>query len=122
MTTYTPIEDYGVVGNLETCALVSDEGSVDWLPVPDMESPSAFASILDAERGGSFRIAPVGDFDSEQRYVSRTNVLETRFRTTSGVAVVTDFMPVRSEYPGPVPERALYRKVACVDGTVDLAG
>ncbi|MFC4358283.1 glycoside hydrolase family 15 protein [Halobium salinum] len=121
MTTYTPIERYGFVGNLETCALVSDEGSVDWLPVPHLESPSLFASILDAERGGSFEISPVGDYDSEQRYVDQTNVLETRFRTTSGVVVVTDFMPVKNEYPAAVPERALYRKVTCVEGAMDLA-
>jgi GH15 family glucan-1,4-alpha-glucosidase len=120
MTAYTPLERYGIVGNMETCALVSDEGSVDWLPVPHLESPSLFAAMLDADRGGSFRIAPAVDFESEQRYLERTNVLETRFRTAGGTAVVTDFMPVRSQYPVATPEEALYRKVTCVEGAVDL--
>jgi GH15 family glucan-1,4-alpha-glucosidase len=121
MTTYTPIERYGIVGNMETCALVGEDGSVDWLPIPHLESPSLFTALLDAEGGGSLRIAPADDFDSEQRYVDGTNVLETRFRTGDGSVVVTDFMPVRNQYPAGTPERTLYREVTCVEGTVDVA-
>ncbi|MFW6382573.1 MAG: trehalase-like domain-containing protein, partial [Haloferacaceae archaeon] len=76
---YPPIQDYGLVGNLETAALVAPDGSVDWFPFPHVESPSIFAAILDADRGGQFRIGPAGGEAGAQRYLDGTNVLETRF-------------------------------------------
>jgi len=117
-TAYTPIEDYGIVGNLETCALVSREGSVDWFPFPHVESPSVLGAILDGEDGGRFRIAPAGAFDASQAYLERTNVLETTFETDTGRATVTDFLPPAGEVDH--PKKVLYRKVACAEGTVDL--
>ncbi|WP_227355383.1 glycoside hydrolase family 15 protein [Haladaptatus salinisoli] len=116
MTRYLPLKRYGIVGNLETSALVSDEGSVDWLPFPHVESPSVFAKILDAEDGGRFQLCPSKPFDSGQSYLVRTNVLRTSFETDSGTVNVLDFMPVWEDGR----ERALYRKVDGVEGSVDL--
>ena len=121
MTTngYPPIEAYGLLGNLETCALVDPTGAIAWYPVPHIESPSVFAAILDAEKGGHFRISPVGAFETEQRYLSRTNVLETGFRTDDGAVQVIDFMPpTEGDIEGSC--RALYRKVKCTGGSVNL--
>ncbi|WP_207592856.1 glycoside hydrolase family 15 protein [Halomontanus rarus] len=115
---YPPIEAYGVIGNLETCALVAPNGSIDWFPFPHLESPSILAAVLDAERGGRFRIGPADSFETERRYVDDTNVLETIFRTTGGTATVTDFLPPAGQVDH--PKKVLYRKVACTDGTVDL--
>ncbi|EMA44629.1 glycoside hydrolase family 15 protein [Halobiforma nitratireducens] len=115
---YPPIEEYGVVGNLETCALVGPNGSIDWFPFPHLESSTLFAAILDADRGGQFRLAPTAEFETDRRYVDDTNVLETKFRTDDGTATVTDFMPPvdRTDHPREV----LYRKVSCSRGTVDF--
>ncbi|MFO7832664.1 MAG: glycoside hydrolase family 15 protein [Halohasta sp.] len=118
-TDFEPLANYGLIGNLETCALVSRHGSVDWLPVPHLESPSVFARLLDAD-GGRFRIQPAADFESTVDYCGRTNVLETTFRTDTGTATLTDFMPPLGATPDGVPERALYRGLACRDGQVDL--
>ena len=116
--TYAPIEAYGVVGNLETCALVGPNGSIDWFPFPHLESPSIFAAILDAEQGGRFRITPTEPFGTDRRYVGDTNVLETTFRTASGTATVTDFMPPAGQLDH--PNKVIYRKVTCTDGTADV--
>ncbi|MGZ7047670.1 MAG: trehalase-like domain-containing protein, partial [Methanobacterium sp.] len=76
---YKDIEDYGIIGNLETCAVVGDDGSIDWLCFPYLESPSVFAAILDNERGGHFSIQPVSKFHSFQVYIRNTNILKTFF-------------------------------------------
>jgi GH15 family glucan-1,4-alpha-glucosidase len=118
---FTPLEAYGVVGNLETVALVGDDGSIDWLPFPHVESPSVFATILDADDGGHFSVRPTEDHESEQAYRERTNVLETTVRTENGRATVTDFMPVVShEYPDGTPRTALYRRVSGDRGSVGV--
>ena len=116
---YKLLEEYGVVGNLETVALVGRDGAVDWLPFPRVDSPSVFARLLDCELGGHLTVAPTRPFEATQAYVDRTNVLETRFSTPDGRAAVTDFMPIPGET---VPEdhRALYRRVTGESGTVDL--
>jgi GH15 family glucan-1,4-alpha-glucosidase len=92
---YAPIEDYGIIGDLHTVALVGRNGSIDFLCLPEFDSPSVFAALLDADRGGRFQIAPVLD-DSvhPQLYLPDTNVLLTRFLSDTGVAEVSDFMPV----------------------------
>ena len=115
---YTPIEAYGVVGNLETCALVAPNGSIDWFPFPHVESPSVLAAILDPDRGGRFRIGPAEQYETDQQYVETTNVLETTFRTANGTATVTDFLPPAGEVDQPT--KVIYRKVTCAEGTVDL--
>ena len=92
---YAPIEDYGIIGDLHTVALVSKSGSIDFLCLPSFDSPSVFAALLDADRGGRFQIAPqLDDAVHKQLYLPDTNVLLTRFLSDSGVAELSDFMPV----------------------------
>ena len=92
---YAPIEDYGIIGDLHTVALVGKNGSIDFLCLPSFDSPSVFAALLDADRGGRFQIAPqLDDAVHRQLYLPDTNVLLTRFLADSGVAEISDFMPV----------------------------
>ncbi|MGH3106650.1 MAG: glycoside hydrolase family 15 protein [Rubrobacteraceae bacterium] len=93
---YLPIEDHGIIGDLYTAALVGTDGTIDWLCLPDFDSPSVFCSILDDEKGGYFKIRPVQDFHSYQIYLPETNVLLTRFLSREGVAEVLDFMPIEN--------------------------
>lgn len=108
---HKPLEEYGVIGNLETVALIGNDGGIDWCCFPHVESPSIFARILDNQRGGHMTIKPARSFESEQTYIDRTNVLQTRFRTSNGHATVTDFMPIpkRTTSDG---HQAIYRRVA----------
>src|SRR5215813_12366696 len=101
---YQPIENHGIVGNMHTAALVSLDGSVDWLCLPRFDSPSVFGAILDADKGGRFRIAPAagGELRHKQYYWPETNVLVTRFLHPDGIAEVEDYMPVG---PGAGPDR-----------------
>lgn len=92
---YQPIENYGLIGNMQTTALVGMNGSIDWFCYPSFDSPSVFCAILDDAKGGRFKIAPVPDgVKSKQYYWPDTNVLVTRFHTPAGVGRVIDFMPV----------------------------
>lgn len=116
--TYTPIEEYGLLGNLETCALVAPTGSIDWFPFPHVESPSILGAILDANSGGRFRISPAEPFEGDQEYIEGTNVLETTFTTDRGTAAVVDFLPPAEHVDHPT--KVLYRRASCLDGTVDL--
>jgi GH15 family glucan-1,4-alpha-glucosidase len=94
---YRPIANYGVVGDLRTAALISQEGSVDWLCLPRFDSPSVFAAILDDQRGGYFSIAPCADnVRCRQLYEPDTNILVTRFMIDGAVIELTDFMPLQS--------------------------
>ena len=92
---YLPIENYGIIGDLHTVALVGTNGSIDWFCFPRFDSPSIFAAILDDQRGGRFQIAPCrSDVRYKQFYWPETNVLITRFISPDGVGQVTDYMPV----------------------------
>lgn len=94
---YQPIEDYGIIGNLRTAALIGKNGSIDWLCFPRFDSPSVFGAILDDQKGGHFRISPeVRDVTYKQLYWPDTNILVTRFLSADGVAEIVDFMPVRT--------------------------
>ena len=94
---YLPIEDYGIIGNMRTVALVGMNGSIDWLCLPRIDSPSVFASILDHRAGGRFQIAPAsGGATQKQLYWPETNVLITRFISPDGVGEVRDFMPLEA--------------------------
>jgi GH15 family glucan-1,4-alpha-glucosidase len=91
---YQRIEDYGLIGNMRTAALVSVRGSIDWLCLPDFDSPSVFGALLDDRKGGRFSVAPVAsDLVCKQLYWPDTNVLVTRFLSADGVGEVEDFMP-----------------------------
>jgi GH15 family glucan-1,4-alpha-glucosidase len=83
---YRPISDYGLIGNMHCCALVSNRGSIDWCCLPRFDSPSTFAAILDDEKGGRFSIKPPGHFTSYQAYIPNTNVLKTTFIVDGGSA------------------------------------
>lgn len=90
---YKPISNYGIIGNMFSAALVGIDGSIDWCCLPQFDSPSIFATILDDEIGGRFHIRPRMPFESRQAYLPNTNMLQTTFQTTTGMATVTDFMP-----------------------------
>src|SRR5262245_64626413 len=115
---YLPIEDYGLIGNLHTAALVGANGSIDWLCYPVFDAPSVFAAILDGGKGGRFQIAPVAaDVAYKQLYLPESNVLLTRFLSADGVGHIVDFMPVDlpREEPG---YRSLIRRVTVARGTM----
>ena len=95
--TYQPIDSYGVIGDCHSVVLVAPDGSVDWGCLPDFDSPAIFCRLLDAERGGFFQIAPTDSLiPGSQRYLRGSNVLQTRFSSTTGEIVLTDFMPVET--------------------------
>ncbi|MDH5306336.1 MAG: glycoside hydrolase family 15 protein [Myxococcales bacterium] len=111
---------YGVIGDGNTIALVGVDGSVDWLCLPRFDSPSVFAKILDAERGGCFRISPRHDgCESRQAYDDATNVLQTLFRRDGdGTLVVTDFMPWNGDPRSRFHE--LHRLVEVREGSMEI--
>ncbi len=116
MTGYLPIAEYGIIGDLNTVALVGTSGAIDFLCFPDLDSPSIFAALLDRHRGGSFRIAPAdGDarYGRRQLYLPDTNVLLTRFLAADGVFEICDFMPIRPTGAG---GPRLIRRVTAVHG------
>ncbi len=95
MNRYPNIADHGLIGDLQTSALVTTEGVIDWFCTPRFDSPSVFASLLDADKGGYFKIAPDrDDYVTKQLYLPDTAILITRFMTPDGVGELLDFMPV----------------------------
>jgi GH15 family glucan-1,4-alpha-glucosidase len=115
---YQPIENYGIIGNMRTVALVGINGSIDWYCSPRFDSPSIFGAILDNEKGGRFQICPCAeDVRHKQFYWPSTNVLITRFLHADGIAELVDFMPVG--FPSDSPRyQQLYRRIRCVRGSV----
>ncbi|MFI5487516.1 glycoside hydrolase family 15 protein [Micromonospora echinaurantiaca] len=98
MKEYPPVEDHGIIGNLQTAALIARDGTLDWFCAPRFDSPSIFAGLLDRQRGGFFRITPDGvRYVSKQLYLPDTPMLITRFISADGVGEITDFMPVAGE-------------------------
>src|SRR5690348_12423195 len=98
--TYKPLEDYGVIGDMRTVALIGVDGSIDWLCLPHFDSPSVFAALLDREKGGRFKIAPSAEgVRTKQLYWPETNVLVTTFMAAEGVGELRDFMPAGTPAP-----------------------
>jgi alpha,alpha-trehalase len=114
------ISDYGLIGDMRTAALVGLDGAIDWCCLPRFDSGSVFAAILDPERGGTWSIRPAVDWTSTQRYLPRTNILETTFRTAGGVAVLTDFMPVDEDGRPSSPHPEIHRQLRCPRGRVPM--
>jgi len=115
---YRRISEYGVIGDMHSAALVSADGSIDWLCFPRFDSPSVFAALVDDADGGYFRIRPAGDFRCDHSYPPDSNVLVAEFRTDSGVATLTDFMPVADEITE--CDHDLVRVVRCQSGSVGM--
>ncbi|HET7470505.1 MAG TPA: glycoside hydrolase family 15 protein [Gemmatimonadales bacterium] len=114
------LSDYGLIGDMRTAALVGLDGGIDWCCLPRFDSGSVFAAILDPERGGTWSIRPAVDWTSTQRYLPRTNILETTFRTAGGVAVLTDFMPVDEDGRPSSPHPEIHRQLRCTRGRVPM--
>ncbi|HEU5422247.1 MAG TPA: glycoside hydrolase family 15 protein [Nitrolancea sp.] len=123
VTRYLPIKDYGLIGDCHSAALVSREGSIDWLCMPRFDSPSLFARLLDYDKGGYWSIEPTDGFQATHQYVESTNVLETHLTTNQGEARILDFMPIRLKSPSPTlwTAQSLYRVVEGLSGRVEIA-
>jgi GH15 family glucan-1,4-alpha-glucosidase len=121
MSTYPLIADHGLIGNLQTAALVSTDGTIDWFCAPRFDSPSIFGSLLDHDQGGHFRVRPTVDvFNRHQLYYPDTAILVTRFLTEAGVGEVIDFMPIASTEVASSRHR-LVRMLRCVRGEMTFA-
>ena len=115
---FEPIENYGVIGNMRSIAVVGVNGSIDFLCYPNFDSPSVFAALLDDERGGCFQIEPqLQKSRVRQLYLPDTNILLTRFLAEEGVAELTDYMPIASDGKQP---NEIVRTLAVVRGCVDF--
>jgi GH15 family glucan-1,4-alpha-glucosidase len=117
MSDYPLIGDHGLIGDLQTAALVASDGTIDWFCFPRFDSPSVFGSLLDKDNGGRFRIGPAGGgFATKQIYLPDTAILITRFLHEQGVGEVVDFMPVSGATA--TDRHRLVRLLRCVRGTM----
>jgi GH15 family glucan-1,4-alpha-glucosidase len=117
------INDYALIGDCYSSALVGRDGSVDWACFPRFDSPCVFGRVLDAERGGSFAVSPREVADVQRSYLDGTNVLETTFRCATGELTLTDCMPASSAGRDPtktVARHSVLRRLRCIDGAVDV--
>jgi GH15 family glucan-1,4-alpha-glucosidase len=120
---FSPIDDYAIIGDCRAAALVSKHGSIDWLCWPRFDKPSIFAALLDPERGGFWRICPTTCEKVDRQYIPETNVLQTRFVTSSGSILLTDLMPMESaSYAAGkmAPDHEVIRRVECTQGQVEV--
>jgi GH15 family glucan-1,4-alpha-glucosidase len=117
---YLPIENYAIIGNMRSAALVGLNGSIDWFCFPHFDSPSVFASILDEKKGGHYKISPVDPASRcKQYYWPDTNVLITRFYNAEGIVEITDYMPVGDDIVNEFDYR-IVRRLKCVHGKVRM--
>jgi GH15 family glucan-1,4-alpha-glucosidase len=117
---YPPIAEHGLIGDQQTCALVSTDGTINWFCCPRFDSPSIFASLLDAEKGGQFRVCPQTDkYVSRQLYFPDTGVLITRFLLEEGVLELYDFMPMDQPWI-PTDRHRIVRMMRVPRGRVTL--
>lgn len=115
---YLAIEEYAAIGDGRTVALVGGDGSVDWMCLPDIDAPSVFGALLDADRGGRFTLRPAAAYTARRRYIERTNVLESVFETGEGRVRVTEAMTLDSSQNA--PWRELARRVEGLSGAVEM--
>ena len=119
----TRLSDYALIGNARAAALVSNTGTIDWCCLPDFDSPSIFAAILDSESGGSFSIGPGAKYSSAQRYLPDTNVVETIFETATGKAQLLDAFTAQTEEAKKhslFPDHELLRVIEGISGAVEF--
>ena len=117
------IEDYALIGDRRGAALVGRDGSIDWLCLPRFDSPACLAALLGTDEHGCWRIEPIGDYTVERRYVGDTTVLETTFRTPTGVVRLVDFVAVADEEEkrrALRPDFTLGRRIECLTGEVEV--
>jgi GH15 family glucan-1,4-alpha-glucosidase len=117
------IQDYGIIGDCRSVALVSKYGSIDWLAWPRFDSPSIFAALLDPAKGGYWSIAPTDTFQTNRDYIRETNVLQTCFLGAGGEGLLTDVMPVTSEQEKARqlwPDHELVRTIQCTEGELEV--
>ena len=114
---YQPIENYGIIGNMHTVAMVGMNGSIDWFCFPHFDSPSVFGAILDDKKAGRFQISPIESVNTKQLYWPGTNVLITRFLSPHGVGEVIDYMPADSGQSHDVYHQII-RRVRVVRGSL----
>jgi GH15 family glucan-1,4-alpha-glucosidase len=122
---YLPLRDYAIIGDAHTAALVARDGSIDWCCWPHFDSPAVFCRLLDAHRGGYFRIGPTAsNYSSSRSYRTLTNVLQTKFETDGGTVLLTDLMPIeRLQNKGGedvAPSHEILRLVEGLDGMVEI--
>lgn len=117
METYPALEEHGLIGDLQTAALITADGTIDWFCAPRFDSPSIFGALLDRRRGGHFQLAPDGvDYTSKQLYLPGTPILITRFHSADGVGEMLDFMPVTGAQA--TDRHRLIRLIRMVRGTM----
>ncbi|MFB6212341.1 MAG: glycoside hydrolase family 15 protein [Candidatus Magasanikbacteria bacterium] len=118
---YEPIQNYGIISNKKTAALISKEGSLDWLPVSRIDSSSIFASILDDEKGGSWKIEPRKEHRSFQEYIENTRILVNEFETETGKAKVINFFAIDpTSNKNDEGNLALFRQIKGIEGEVEF--
>lgn len=121
---FTPIDNYGVIGDRRSAALVSPDGSIDWLCWPHFDSPSLFASVLDLNQGGYFRAGPVSSGKGKMSYIGETNLLATQFVTAGGSLTLGDAMTRPDDRPegdpGGKEYREILRRIECTEGEVEV--
>jgi GH15 family glucan-1,4-alpha-glucosidase len=121
MSNYPLIADHGLIGNLQTAALVATDGTIDWFCAPRFDSPSIFGCLLDHDHGGHLRTMPMADtFRRQQLYYPDTAILVTRFLTEAGVGEILDFMPIASTTMAS-DRHQLVRLIRCVRGEMTFA-
>jgi GH15 family glucan-1,4-alpha-glucosidase len=118
---FPAIKDHGLIGDLQTAALVATDGTIDWLCLPRFDSPSVFACLLDRRCGGRFSLSPSGNKHvTSQMYLPNTAVLVTRFLSEAGVAEVVDFMPIHNPTVATDRHRLVRLVRLVIRGTVKL--
>src|SRR5437868_5578849 len=119
MRGYLPLHEYALLGDMRTAALVARDGAVDWYCLPRFDGPAVLCRLLDAQRGGFFRVGPTGRFHASRGYMGDTPVLATDFGTARGRVRLTDFMPL-PEDGGAEENPSLLRRVEGLAGDVEL--
>ncbi|MGK5089973.1 glycoside hydrolase family 15 protein [Bdellovibrionota bacterium FG-2] len=115
---FLPLSEYAAIGNHASTALISSRGSIDWLCLPHLDSPSHFGALLDENKGGRFQICPEGEFHSQQRYLPQTQVLETHFKTATGEAILLDWMPWELSSLAKRDDPVLNRRIEMITGKI----